>query len=69
MIILAGAVATAPVAYTPVAAGTEALELTAVTTVPCITRGTVRFCSTVAIEREVTTQPFAVCPPNQALAA
>jgi hypothetical protein len=64
-----GAVGTLPLCCAPVAAGTEVLDLTTITTVPCITRATVRFCSTVAIDREVTTEPFAVCPPNQALAA
>jgi hypothetical protein len=64
-----GAIGTLPLCCAPIAAGTQVLDLTTLTTVPCITRATVRACSSVAIEREVTTQPFAVCPPNTALAA
>jgi hypothetical protein len=69
MMILQGAVATAPVAAVPVAAGAEALELTVITTLPCMTWPLLRTCSTVAVSRAVTTQPLAVCPPYSKVAA
>jgi hypothetical protein len=69
MILFQGAIATNPVATMPVAAGPEALALTQIGTVPCLTWPLLRTVSTAAVAREVTTQPFAVCPPNQALAA